>query len=121
MVDLIRLRRSGEDDIQVFAALEDLRVYTKETARFFPKDSLAAGCSARKPSSGIIRAFNNVRECQYGCAVLQCCKSAANGHIPAQVNLFSVSGLINHSSPLLSYLRSAFTLQVSGAEWLGYC
>jgi hypothetical protein len=43
MVDSVNLRRSGEDDVQVFATLEDLRVFTKETGRFFPKDSPAAG------------------------------------------------------------------------------
>jgi hypothetical protein len=43
IVDLVNLRRTGKDDIQVFATLEDLRVYTKEPGPFFPKDFPAAG------------------------------------------------------------------------------
>ena len=43
MVDLLHYRRNGEDQIQIFDTLEDLRKYTKKHRRYFPRDTLDKG------------------------------------------------------------------------------
>ena len=43
IVDLLICQRTGEDDLHIFRSLEELRIYSKQTGRYFPKDSLEAG------------------------------------------------------------------------------
>lgn len=43
MIDLIHQRRGGYDSVQIFETLDDLREYTKEHRRYFPKDTLESG------------------------------------------------------------------------------
>jgi hypothetical protein len=43
MVDLVDIKRNEKDDVRLFSSLEELRDYTMETRRIFPKDSLEAG------------------------------------------------------------------------------
>lgn len=43
MVDLLQQRRNGEDQIRIFESLDDLREYTNNTRRYFPKDTLNLG------------------------------------------------------------------------------
>jgi len=43
MVDLLHYRRNGEDQVQIFDTLDELREYTNEHRRYFPKDTLDKG------------------------------------------------------------------------------
>ena len=48
MIDLIEIQRKGGGRITVFRSLEELRDYTKETSKYFPKDSLESGAILRQ-------------------------------------------------------------------------
>jgi len=43
MVDLLHYRRNGEDQVRIFDTLDELREYTNEHKRYFPRDTLDNG------------------------------------------------------------------------------
>lgn len=47
MVDLIEVQRNGGGRVAIFSSIEELREYTIETRKYFPKDSLESGAILR--------------------------------------------------------------------------
>ena len=43
MIDLLHHRRGNDDTVRIFDTLEELREYTNEHRRYFPKDTLNKG------------------------------------------------------------------------------
>lgn len=59
MVDLIHVQRTGGDCVTVFSSVKELREYTLERGKFFPKDSLESGAILRHLLRQILHVEND--------------------------------------------------------------